>query len=68
VPEASFRWYDKALNLAKDDETRTAIHYDLGCAHEIAGDKRQALNHFTEVYGANIDYRDVAERIKALKS
>ncbi len=27
-----------------------------------------ALKHFMEVYGSNIDYRDVAERIKALKS
>jgi hypothetical protein len=26
------------------------------------------LRHFTYVYGANIDYRDVAERIQALKS
>jgi len=26
------------------------------------------LSHFMEVYGSNIDYRDVAERIKALKS
>jgi hypothetical protein len=31
-------------------------------------DKPAALRHFTDVYGANIDYRDVAERIQALKS
>ena len=68
IPEASFRWYDRALKLAGDEETRTAIHYELGCAQEINGDRTGALRHFTEVYGANIDYRDVAERIKALKS
>jgi hypothetical protein len=34
----------------------------------MAGDKVAALNHFMEVYGSNIDYRDVAERIKTLKS
>ena len=33
-----------------------------------AGNKTAALNYFMEVYGSNIDYRDVAERIKALKS
>ncbi len=30
--------------------------------------RTRALQHFMEVYGSNIDYRDVAERIKALKS
>jgi tetratricopeptide (TPR) repeat protein len=68
VPEAGLRWYEKALTLPSSDESRTALHYDLAAAYEAAGDKRMALKHFTEVYGSNIDYRDVAERIKALKS
>lgn len=68
VPDAAYRWYEKALTIAPDSETRTAIHYELGCAYEIAGRKPQALQHFMEVYGTNIDYRDVAERIKAVRS
>ncbi len=68
VPEAGIRWYEKALKLSIEDETRTALHYELACALEAAGDRRAALSHFMEVYGVNIDYRDVAARIKALKS
>jgi len=69
VPEAAIRWYHKALNAPGiDEETRTALHYELAAAYEIAGDKPSALKHFMEVYGRNIDYRDVAERIKPLKS
>jgi pilus assembly protein FimV len=69
VPEAAIRWYDKALSVPSiDGETRVALHYELGAAYEISGDKPAALKHFTQVYGSNIDYRDVAERIKALKS
>jgi tetratricopeptide (TPR) repeat protein len=69
VPEAAVRWYEKALNVGTiDGETRVALHYELAAAHETAGDKPAALRHFMEVYGNNIDYRDVAERIKALKS
>ena len=68
VPEASFKWYQKALSEAGNDETRTAIHYELACAYEAAGMKPEALRNFMEVYSANIDYRDVAERIKHLKS
>jgi len=69
VPEAAVRWYDRALNVAGiDGETRVALHYELASAYETAGDKPSALKHFMDVYGNNIDYRDVAERIKALKS
>ena len=68
VPEASIKWYEKALKVSSDDESRLAVHYDLASAHEAAGDKPKALQHFMEVYGSNIDYRDVADRIKALRS
>jgi len=69
VPEAAVRWYEKALSVnGIDGETRTALNYEVASSYEAAGDKPSALKHFTEVYGSNIDYRDVAERIKALKS
>ena len=69
IPEAAIRWYEKALKLPTiDAETRTALHYELATSYETAGDKTAALNHFMEVYGSNIDYRDVGERIKTLKS
>jgi tetratricopeptide (TPR) repeat protein len=69
VPEAAIRWYETALKLPNlDQDTRTALHYELASAFESAENKPGALQHFMEVYGSNIDYRDVAERIKALKS
>jgi len=69
VAEAAVRWYQKALAVhGIDQETRTALHYELASAYELLGDKPAALKHFMEVYSSNIDYRDVAERIKALKS
>jgi tetratricopeptide (TPR) repeat protein len=69
VAEAAIRWYDRALKLPKiDEETRTALNYELASSYEVAGNKTAAMNYFMEVYGSNIDYRDVAERIKALKS
>ena len=69
VPEASVRWYERALKVSTiDGETRTALNYELASAYEASGDKPSALKHFMDVYGSNIDYRDVAERIKALKS
>ncbi|MFZ0732664.1 MAG: tetratricopeptide repeat protein [Candidatus Sulfotelmatobacter sp.] len=69
VPEAAVRWYEKALAMPTiDGETRVALNYELASAYEAAGDKPAAVKHFMDVYGSNIDYRDVSERIKALKS
>jgi tetratricopeptide (TPR) repeat protein len=69
VPEAAVRWYEKALTLPGLDHTsRCAIYYDLGSAYEASGDKKAALANFMEVYSSNIDFRDVATRIKTLKS
>jgi tetratricopeptide (TPR) repeat protein len=68
VPEVAVRWFEKALQLPSlDQETRTALHYELGSSFETAGDKPAALSNFLQAYGSNIDYRDVAERIKALR-
>jgi tetratricopeptide (TPR) repeat protein len=69
VPEAAIRWYEKALKLPNlEEDTRTALHYELAASYETAQDRNAALHHFMEVYGSNIDYRDVGERIRALKS
>lgn len=69
VPEAAVRWYERALKLPSlDTDTRVALHYELASSYETAKNKPAALQHFMEVYGNNIDYRDVSERIKALKS
>jgi tetratricopeptide (TPR) repeat protein len=69
VPEAAIKWYERALKLPNvDGETSVALHYELGSSYEAAHNKNAALKHFMEVYGSNIDYRDVAERIKALRS
>ncbi len=69
APEAAVRWYKRALQLPTlDDGSRCAIYYDLALAFEASGDAKSALASFMEVYGSNIDFRDVATRIKALKS
>ena len=68
VPQAAIRWYEKALKIAgMNEESRLSVYYDMACAYEMAGDTKKAYQTFMEVYSSNIDFRDVAERIKALK-
>lgn len=69
APQAAIKWYQRVLQLPQvDEETRLAVYYEIAAAHEAAGNRQAALDNFMEVYANNIDYRDVAERIKTLKA
>jgi hypothetical protein len=69
VPQAAIRWYEKALQVnGINEDSRLAVYYDLGSAHELAGNNKKAYETFMEVYSSNIDYRDVADRLKSLKA
>ena len=66
-PSIAAMWYERALETpALDPETVLALRYDLGVAQEMAGDTSAARKSFSQVYGTNIDYRDVAERLAAI--
>jgi tetratricopeptide (TPR) repeat protein len=68
MPAIAAKWYLRGLETPDlDEEATLALQYDLGVAYEQAGDTRNALERFTEVYSQNIDYRDVAEKIRVLQ-
>jgi len=68
MPAVAIKWYRRALEMpGLDEEAILALQYDLGLAYEQAGDARNALERFTEVYSSNIDFRDVAEKIRTLQ-
>jgi tetratricopeptide (TPR) repeat protein len=66
-PSIAVSWYERALATPElEQESVLALRYDLGVAQEMAGDMEAAHKSFSQVYGMNIDYRDVAERLAAL--
>jgi pilus assembly protein FimV len=67
-PMVASLWYKRALlTPGLEEESILALRYDLGLALESAGESNAALDSFRQVYAANIDYRDVADRIAALQ-
>jgi pilus assembly protein FimV len=67
-PLIAANWYERALQIpGLDQETMLALRYDLGVSQEMAGDMEAAHKSFSQVYGMNIDYRDVAERLATLE-
>jgi len=69
APEVAVKWFAKGLNGAGvGAEERMALTYEMGSAYEQAGDLLRALESFNEVYGSNVSYRNVSERVKTLKT
>ena len=67
-PMVASLWYKRALTTPDlEEESILALRYDLGLALESAGESNAALDSFRQVYAANIDYRDVADRIATLQ-
>jgi tetratricopeptide (TPR) repeat protein len=69
VPQVAVKWFQKGLDAPNvSDDERQALRFDLAAAHEQAGELDRAVDLFTEVYGTNVAYRGVNERLKALQA
>ncbi|MFN8009193.1 MAG: tetratricopeptide repeat protein [Terriglobia bacterium] len=69
LPQVAIKWFTKGLSSkGHSEETYQALRYDLACAQELAGNNKAALDTFLDVYGVNINYRDVADKIDTLKN
>lgn len=68
MAKVAVTWYERSLKIpGLDDEADMAIRYDMAEALEESGEKKQALDTFMAVYGTNVDYRNVGERIRDLQ-
>ena len=68
MPLIAVKWYLRAMETPDlNEDSIMALQYDLGTAYERAGDSRNALEYYTEVYSQNIDFRDVADKIRELQ-
>lgn len=68
MPQAAVIWFKKGIESpGRSADEYTALQYELGSAYEEMGDLTRAEGVFTEVYGVNVGYRDVAERLQSLQ-
>jgi tetratricopeptide (TPR) repeat protein len=69
MPQAAVLWFRKGLDVpGRSGEEYKALQYELGAAYEEMGDLKSAVAAFTEVYGLDVSYRDVADRLAGLQS
>jgi tetratricopeptide (TPR) repeat protein len=62
-------WFKKGLDAPGHTEDEyQALRYDLGLAYEQMGELDRAIEVFTEVYGINVSYRGVADKLRELQA
>ena len=68
MPQLALKWYQKALSMPNLSEHETiGLRYDVAEVLREQGDHAKALQVYTEVYGSDSNYRDVAAKIKEMK-
>lgn len=69
VPQLALQWFNKGLSApGVAEDQRQALRYEIGAAYEQAGDLNRAIAIFTELYGIDVSYRGVNERLRALQA
>ena len=69
MPEASVIWFRKGLlSPGHSEDEYQALRYELASAYEQLGDLKQAREFYTEVYGVDVSYREVAEKLSQLRN
>ncbi|MEA2204750.1 MAG: hypothetical protein QOE77_1526 [Blastocatellia bacterium] len=69
LPRLAVMWFRKGLDAPGHSEDEyQALRYELGAAYEEMGNLDQAIETFSEVYGVNVSYRGVAERLEQLQA
>jgi hypothetical protein len=69
LPKLAVKWFEKGLRApGRSDEEYQGLRYDLAMALEAAGDRDKALSLFTDLYGQDANFRDVASKVRELRS
>jgi len=67
MPKLAVKWFDKGLSApGRTEEEYQGLRYDLASALEQSGETARALTLFTELYGQDTTFRDVAEKVRQL--
>jgi tetratricopeptide (TPR) repeat protein len=69
MPRLAIMWFKKALETpGLSVEEQQALRYELGLAYEHMGELDQAIDVFMEIYGIDVSYRGVAEKLRELQA
>ena len=68
MPKLAVKWFEKGLQApGRNEEEYAGLRYDLAMAYEADGETKKALSLFTDLYGQDANFRDVAAKVRELR-
>jgi tetratricopeptide (TPR) repeat protein len=69
MPKVAVMWFQRGLKIPNSTEDEyQALRYEIGSCYEEMGELDKAIDIFTEVYGVDVNYRKVGDKIKELQA
>jgi tetratricopeptide (TPR) repeat protein len=69
MAKLAIKWFEKGLEApGRRDEEYQGLRYDLAMAYEADGERRKALELFTDLYGQDANFRDVSAKVRELRA
>ena len=69
MPKVAIMWFERGLKISgRPEDEYQALRFEIGLCYEDMRQTEKAIEVFTEVYGIDVNYRKVSEKIKQLQA
>jgi tetratricopeptide (TPR) repeat protein len=69
MPKVAIMWFERGLKIpGRLDDEYQALTFEIGLCYEEIGEIDKAIETFTHVYGIDVNYRKVGDKIKQLQA
>jgi len=69
MPKVAVMWFERGLKIPnRTEDEYQALRFEIGLCFEEMDEIDKAIEVFTDVYGIDVNYRKVAEKIKQLRA
>jgi tetratricopeptide (TPR) repeat protein len=69
MPKVAVMWFERGLKVQnRAEDEYQALRYEIGLCYEGMGNIGEAIDAFMEVFGIDVNYRSVGEKIKELQA
>jgi tetratricopeptide (TPR) repeat protein len=69
MPKLAVKWFEKGMKApGRTEEEYQGLRYDLAMAYEASGEMDKALSLYTDLYGQDANFRDVAAKVRELRA
>ncbi len=67
--KVAIMWFERGLKITgRLEDEYQALRFEIGLCYEEMGKTQEAIEAFTEVYGIDVNYRKVGEKLKQLQA